>query len=251
MSVPVKKLLVSAATSAALVAGAAPAQALTWVSQLEYRDGVNGAQTPFGTVTINEIDANNVQVTVTLANAASKFINTGGPHDPFLFNLTDTAGSTGVINAPIDTFQWGGPTGGPFSATPFGDFTNLIKCCNAKNGEKAGETPPLVFTVSNAAGLSFAGANYSLDINGFLTGFGTGNRFAYNSNQYLFSADIYDGVSGSTYNVAAMNVKCTSKDCVPTITGGVPEPATWAMTIIGFAGVGSLIRRRRAGALAI
>lgn len=31
--------------------------------------------------------------------------------------------------------------------------------------------------------------------------------------------------------------------------GGVPEPATWAMMLLGFAGIGAIIRRRRAGRL--
>jgi hypothetical protein len=30
------------------------------------------------------------------------------------------------------------------------------------------------------------------------------------------------------------------------VTGGVPEPATWAMMILGTFGVGALMRRRRA-----
>jgi hypothetical protein len=29
------------------------------------------------------------------------------------------------------------------------------------------------------------------------------------------------------------------------LTGSVPEPATWAMLITGFAGVGAMIRRKR------
>ncbi len=33
--------------------------------------------------------------------------------------------------------------------------------------------------------------------------------------------------------------------------GGVPEPATWAMLIFGFAGVGAALRRRRSGAVAV
>ncbi|HEX7947292.1 MAG TPA: PEPxxWA-CTERM sorting domain-containing protein, partial [Phenylobacterium sp.] len=28
-------------------------------------------------------------------------------------------------------------------------------------------------------------------------------------------------------------------------TGGVPEPATWAMMILGFGGIGAVLRRRR------
>lgn len=33
--------------------------------------------------------------------------------------------------------------------------------------------------------------------------------------------------------------------------GGVPEPATWAMMIFGFAGIGAALRRRRATGLAV
>jgi hypothetical protein len=34
-------------------------------------------------------------------------------------------------------------------------------------------------------------------------------------------------------------------------TGGVPEPASWAMMILGFFGLGEALRRRRALAAAI
>ncbi len=34
-------------------------------------------------------------------------------------------------------------------------------------------------------------------------------------------------------------------DPVLTPTGGVPEPATWAMMILGLGGVGATLRRRR------
>jgi len=37
---------------------------------------------------------------------------------------------------------------------------------------------------------------------------------------------------------------------VPPTGGGVPEPATWAMMLIGFAGLGSALRRRRTAAFA-
>jgi hypothetical protein len=40
--------------------------------------------------------------------------------------------------------------------------------------------------------------------------------------------------SAETFNVSL----------VGTPTSGVPEPATWAMMLIGFAGVGAALRRR-------
>ena len=33
--------------------------------------------------------------------------------------------------------------------------------------------------------------------------------------------------------------------------GGVPEPATWAMMILGIGGIGAMARRRRAAGLAM
>jgi hypothetical protein len=38
---------------------------------------------------------------------------------------------------------------------------------------------------------------------------------------------------------------CTGAGCGETPGGDVPEPATWAMMIMGFGGVGALMRRRR------
>jgi len=38
---------------------------------------------------------------------------------------------------------------------------------------------------------------------------------------------------------------CVGAGCDNGGNGGVPEPATWAMMIMGFGGVGSMIRRRR------
>jgi len=37
---------------------------------------------------------------------------------------------------------------------------------------------------------------------------------------------------------------------IDSVTGGVPEPATWALMLMGFGGAGALLRRRRADALA-
>ena len=32
-------------------------------------------------------------------------------------------------------------------------------------------------------------------------------------------------------------------------TGAIPEPSTWAMTILGFGGIGAVLRRRRLAAV--
>jgi hypothetical protein len=43
---------------------------------------------------------------------------------------------------------------------------------------------------------------------------------------------------------------CTGEGCpTPTPFGSVPEPATWAMMLVGFGGIGMALRRRRRGQL--
>ena len=251
-----KKLLTGAAVAAALAAGG-PASALTWVSDLEYVDG-NAAPSTRGTVTLEELaDGNSVKVTVTLNGAYSKFVNTGtdqnSTHDPFLFNLTDTANSTVQINAPVDTFLDGGVgtfnVVGAWDGNSFGDFTNKIKCCNQKNGEKNGDAPPLVFTVKNLGGLTFAGQGAE-QTNGVLSKLGGGNRFKSNAGGWWFAADIFysdtlggDGKpQGSTFNVVARDARCVGNGCPTTV---VPEPNTWALMILGFGAAGAMVRRRK------
>jgi len=238
-----RNLLIGAVSALAF---AGSASALTYTSQLEYRDGFAGAQTPFGTVTIDELNANTVQVTVTLANAASLFVNTGGPHDPFLFNLPAPSQVT-VTKSGAQDFAYAGD--GAYQATPFGTFTDKISCCTIHggkkdgqegNGQANGDPPPLVFTVFNAGGLTFAGVGATFDPNtGRLLSTGTGNHFVSNAGGWWFAADIYDGAAGQTYNVAA-------KDAFgPTTSNAVPEPATWALMIMGFGTAGAMLRRRR------
>jgi len=212
---------------------------VTYTSLLEYRDGLSGPQTPYGTVTLEEIDAFNVQVTVTLANALSEFVNTGGPHDPFLFNTLSDNVVTMV--APTDAaFSDGGH--GSFTAAGFGHpsvaFTDKIAMSGGTGGAN-GKTGPLIFNVYNAAGITFAGIGATFDANtGQLLTLGSGERFDSTSQGWWFVADIWDADTDSTYNVAA-------RDAFGPLTA-VPEPAAWTMMILGFAGMGVALRRRRA-----
>lgn len=52
--------------------------------------------------------------------------------------------------------------------------------------------------------------------------------------------------SGLAQGALAINAGSTAVP-LAVITGGVPEPASWAMMIIGFGGVGALMRRRQQG----
>lgn len=285
---------------AASLAGPA-AHAATFYSDLQYRDfgGSTGVAktTPFGRVQIEETSATKLTVTVTLANANSLFINTGGPHDPFLFNSVSDDVVT-IVSPLTPDAQHGGfydAGHGSFTPTPFGAMSDKIGCCSTyvaavpsvwvpevpavwnrqhtritrpavhgywttatperwieQNGASHGIAGPLVFTLENAAGITFAGVGAGLSstsdpqIFRFNGAFGTGEHLKSNAAGWWFTADIYDGASRLTYNVAARD----AYTMVNIRDSMVPEPASWAMMIAGFGLAGALLRRRRAQAVA-
>lgn len=57
----------------------------------------------------------------------------------------------------------------------------------------------------------------------------------------------FDGVLYRNVNhLVTTNIPGAGIDPVPPVPGGVPEPASWAMMLIGFLAVGSALRRRKA-----
>lgn len=265
----------------ALALGSA-ADAATYTSALEYQGGgapSNRAATPFGLVTIEDgFDAGtSVRVVVSLTDAASLFVNTGGPHEPFLYNLVAPAAVT-VINALGQNFFDGGRTDpAAFEATPFGMFTNKVGCCSTwvpeqqvvsgwhwqdkgkaktkvldyatvpahwveNNGASNGIAGPLEFYLHDDDGLTFAGIGAAFDADGRLATQGSGNHFFSNAGGWWFTADICDGAAtgACTYNVAARDAFRPHVDQVI-----LPEPGAWAMMVLGFGGAGALLRRRR------
>jgi hypothetical protein len=259
------------------------ASATVWTSNLEYQGDLVNAKNPiFGTVRVEDGFDNGtaVQVTVTLADPGSLFINTGGPHDPFLYNLTDAA-TVDVINTVAQNFFDGGRTNpGTFEATPFGTFTNKIGCCSTlipdqtvvsgwhfegtgknkhkvldytfvpahyveRNGAANGIAGPLVFYLHDGAGLTFAGDNPLVDdATGKLLAPGTGHRFFSNSVGAWFAADIFDNRTGLTYNVAAKDAFTSINHSCLTCSA-IPEASTWTLMISGLGAVGAILRRRR------
>ncbi len=349
---PVLRPLVLAAVGAAALSFATSASAVVWTSNLEYQGTSGAAKTPYGVVTIEDglNDGKTVKVSVALTNAKSLFINTGGPHEPFLYNVAQ-ASTVQVLNTADQNFYDAGRSEtGAFVATPFGAFTNKIGCCSTfvegqnvvsgshfedkvtttqvlvgyevkgyeikgyeikgyqpkldkngkpvldkngqpvddkskpiydtskpiyaynkpiydtskpiyetkstttkvkvtdytyvpahyveRNGAANGVGGVLEFYLTDEAGLSFAGAGAQFDQKtGQLLSTGSGNHLTSNAGGWWFSADIYDGATQQTYNVAA-------RDAFTTVAA-IPEPATWALLIMGFGGVGAVLRRQR------
>ncbi|MBL8554714.1 MAG: PEPxxWA-CTERM sorting domain-containing protein [Phenylobacterium sp.] len=256
-----KKSVLAASAAIALALGiSAPASALTWVTQMNYTDA--GGETPVtskGTVTaVDQGDGKTVRITVALdaSQALDRIIDTGA-HWAFTWNLDDPdADVTLITTGGTRPFVYQDPDDGAFTQTgAFGNFTNAFACCGpgANNGKTS-----LVFDVYRAGGLTFAGVGATQNGDGSIN-YGTGSRFKSNTSGSLlnggwwFAMDIFDAPGGtgpgSTYVIAGRDAVCQGDACAaqpPPPPGGIPEPGTWALMIVGFGGAGAMLRRRRA-----
>jgi len=204
--------------AAAAVLAANPASALTVFSLNQTQTSGLGSG-PFGTVTLAQDGLNAVDVTVTLA-AGYKFVETGGPHDAFTFNLANLASYTVsdvVVTAAAGTAAnkikpYVAITGG--SNPSFGSFSGKLQCNGCGNGGSNAFATGLSFTV-NRAGIAES-------------------SFVANAAGYVFSADVLRTATGTTGAVGAM-------------TTPVPEPETYALMLAGLAAVGFVARRRKSG----
>jgi hypothetical protein len=223
-----KTLLCAVAAIAMSLSGPAMADILYGKFNLEYSEAFGTGQ--FGTVTItdNTIAGGPTDAFVQVNVGQSWLIDTGGPHQPFAFNLFND----GIGPAPSVTdvqlaslFSSGGANG----ASPFGSFTNTILGTGCDNGGS-----------NNGCGvhdLSFHVLNYD----GF------------------FSIDWKspDGSFKEIYYAADILLAgCTGDKCTGNVGGGtvgVPGPVVGAglpgLAAMGMFGLNFWRRRRNGGSL--
>ena len=210
------KIALAAGAAALAMAGAANAEVFNIVS------GSPGCSCgAAGTVTVTADGSNTFKVNVDITTGA--FNLAGGGHDAVAFDLDGitTADISLISTTPggdLADFSVVSPqTAGSNHEDGNGDYDFIISHINGNN---SGPNPTdLTFTVS-APGLVLA-------------------DFISNGTGGAFSVDVI-GPNGAT------GVEGTG----PGSGGTVPEPATWAMMLLGVFGVGGLLRRRREMAIA-
>jgi hypothetical protein len=193
--------------------GASAAEAAVY--NLTANGSAIGGLSSYGTVTVNQ-NANGVGLDFTVQLASGVFFHTGGNHTSFAFDLSP--GAPAVTFSNVTGFGVGWTAGGPssFPDSPFGNFEYGLNC-DCGQGNDPDVPGPLTFTVNPTNGttvLSLAG---------------------HGSEPTIFAAaDLRNtNARGSTGAVGAVLVP------------GVPEPATWAMMILGMGMVGGALRMRR------
>jgi len=169
-----------------------------------------------GTITLTQVNDKTVKVLVDLLNTTYGFMNSGGPHTPFTFNL---AGSeTGVSITFIQPVGGSYPSGtfslnlGGGDATPYGTFGVAIDS-SAGNGSGEAYYGDLEFNLTRTNGLLVT-------------------DFIANAKGYYFGADLTDG-------------RNTGSQAWKTPTNSIPVPDGGAtLALFGIACIGiSFIRR--------
>lgn len=212
-----KKLLIGAAALAVMsLAAASSAQAASLVYTFTI-DGcsISCGSGPFGKVEVDGNGTTSVDFTVTLFGD-NTFHDTNDPqHHALAFNFD--GGPSITISGLVSPFTANAAqTAGSHGASPFGDFDYVVNFPHQTN-------PPALntfsFTATSASALTLTSTSST-------------------KGDVFFATDIW-GLNGNTGNVGALGPST-----------GTPEPATWAMMLVGFGGMGALLRRRRAVAAA-
>ena len=144
---------------------------------------------------------------------------------------------------PTDTLTL---TGGTFSVS-----TNVI---TAASGDITAVTitpssplTALIFNPQNGSGANLSvDVTTNLGIDNFLYSLGSGSNFltiTTGAGEFIQSVALSSGVGFE--DLASIRAVFTAP-----VEGGVPEPATWAMMLLGFGAIGVAMRRRKVAALA-
>jgi hypothetical protein len=182
--------------------------------------------TSYGTVTTTGEGTTSVNFSIALATDVY-FNQAGGAHDAFAWSLSgDPDVTVSGLVAPFGTN--GAQSASTYHEDGLGDFEYAVQYVGPPNNNSSLCCQTLNFTITSLSDLFF-----------------TSNLI--DGQNVFFSVDVAQ-VAADGVKTGVIGAVCTDNDCGHEGGGGgpVPEPATWAMMILGFGGVGWMLRRNRA-----
>jgi hypothetical protein len=226
----------AAVAAGALLLGANAASATTAVYNFTVYDAAFTGN--LGTVTVTDHGTNTLDIDVLLAaNTSFQLQGNGNIKDALWFNLPGLAGNTSVtynISAPNGPAPGTGdyPTGGLFTGANY-------SASGYGQGWSSGHYAMRVQDSSGGGNLDYYSGHLTFSVTGNLplsiASLTTGQP---QTGAVVFGADLRQCITATCVTGPAGAILSPQP-------GGVPEPATWAMMLFGFGGIGALLRRRR------
>ena len=244
------KLFLTAVTAAVAMAAATPAAAAVTFN------GTNGSNLSASAT----FDIVSGHLVVTLTN--SSLVDVNDPAQVLHALFWDMAGSPALtytsanICAPGCTFTAAGPTGTDVGGM-WGYITNPSGVSQDYGLSSAGYGAGTYTFAPGAAnqphqGTPPAGGDYGIVSAGYTIAGDNGgitNNQPYIKNAVVFDLGAFNGSLSGINNIRFQYGTALTDTNLPG-TPPVPEPATWAMMLMGFAGIGATMRRRRRAPLA-
>jgi hypothetical protein len=223
-----KKILLGAAMVAAMAIGGGTV-AHAAVYDLTVVGCTTCTLTSYGTVTTTGEGTTSVDISVQLATDVW-FNQAGGAgaHDSFAWSLTGTPTVTLSGITPTVFGTNGAQSVGTHHEDGLGFFEYIVDYIGPPNDNSTLCCQTLNFTITSLSALTFT----SNDIGG---------------QDVFFSVDVAQVLPDGQRATGVIGAVCPNGDCGHVGGGGgpVPEPATWAMMIMGFGGMGAILRHNR------
>jgi hypothetical protein len=182
---------------------------------------LTGAPVPAGTVDVTQVGSN-LDFTVTLDPNFVIHETTSSQHDALYFDLA--SGGSPLLGKTVSGLPSGVAqlSGGGFTAAGLGAYDYALSCGSPAcgSGYSGGDAGPISFTIANASLSELT-------------------PISADGKQLYFVADLaYRPTGGNDNSVITGNWGATAGTAVP-------EPATWAVMMIGFGAIGAMMRRSR------
>jgi hypothetical protein len=212
-----KKYLIGAAAAATMAMGGA-AHATTYFLNVDNCSGGCG-QSSYGQINVSGEGTGVLSIDIEL-NANTVFQQAGqNPHDEIWFDTNTNSVTIGGLVSPFSANGVQAAGSHAANGASFGNYDYVIQRASGGNpGSPATGQHSMTFTVSGPPALALESTTVG-------------------SNNIFFVVDVasYNPLSGALVNTGRVGA----------IQTGVPEPASWALMILGFGGVGAVLRTRR------